>query len=76
MSAYKPTVPHKINRELGLVSKHEKRRSGGDSDMDGAVGRNAFGGSNAIPFARDHSPEDDAHAGPGACEAICAMRHL
>ena len=67
VSVYKPTVPHKINRELGLDTEHKyKGRRGGDSDDEGAAGRNAFGGSNSMPFAREDSPEDDTHAGPGA----------
>ena len=65
-SINKPTVPHKINRELGLVTEHrDKGRRGGNSDDEGAAGKNAFGGSNSMPFAREDTPEDDTHAGPG-----------
>ena len=75
-STYKPTVPHKLGKELGLGgggSGGRPRPADGDDD-DGAAGDNAFGGSTGAYAMQGRKAEDndEEHAGPGKA---CASAH-
>ena len=66
-STYKPSVPHKLSKELGLGGGRSAGRPVPDDADDGAAGDNAFGGSNTASTAVGRGAEngDAAHAGPG-----------
>ena len=76
-STYKPTVPHKLGKELGLGGGSGGRPRSADDDDDGAAGNNAFGGSNGahVGQGQEAADRDEEHAGPGKTYAQAPGRN-
>ena len=64
-STYKPTVPHKLSKELGLGGSAGRKAT--DGGAEGGAGDNASGGSNAAPatLMQGNGADGVDQAGPG-----------